>query len=65
MENEISANPQPGPDRPEVGSPDDSDFVDPNIVDWSGPDDVEDPHNWSSSRRWAQIILVSLFALVT
>lgn len=63
MEKEDSPNPQTG--RLEVGSQDYSDCFDPNVVDWSGPDDVQDPHNWPSSKRWAQIILVSLFALVT
>jgi hypothetical protein len=63
MEKEGSSSHQAG--QLEAGSPDNNDLVDPNVVDWSGPDDVEDPHNWSSSRRWAQIILVSLFALVT
>ncbi|EPE36717.1 MFS general substrate transporter [Glarea lozoyensis ATCC 20868] len=63
MEKEGSSSHQAS--RLEAGSLEHNDLVDPNIVDWSGPDDVEDPHNWSSSRRWAQIILVSLFALVT
>lgn len=27
--------------------------VDPNIVDWDGPDDPRNPHNWPASRKWA------------
>ncbi|TFY57696.1 hypothetical protein EVJ58_g6869 [Rhodofomes roseus] len=26
--------------------------VDPNQVDWDGPDDPENPQNWSTGRRW-------------
>lgn len=36
-----------------------------NIVDWDGPDDAENPHNWSSNKRWIHIVLVSILALIT
>lgn len=62
MRKDGSSNPRPS--LLEGGSLD-SDSIESNIVDWSGPDDVQDPHSWASSRRWTQIILVSLFALVT
>lgn len=26
---------------------------DPNLVDWEGPDDPENPKNWKLSRKWA------------
>ncbi|TVY58113.1 Efflux pump radE [Lachnellula cervina] len=32
---------------------------DTNIVDWEGPDDPENPMNWSSLKRWTHIMLVS------
>lgn len=32
---------------------------DPNIVDWDGPDDPENPLNWSAFRRWGTIALVA------
>ena len=30
-----------------------------NIVDWDGPDDPESPLNWSPTRKWTTIVLVS------
>lgn len=38
---------------------------DSNIVDWDGPEDLNNPQNWSSAKKWSHIIMVSLFALVT
>lgn len=38
---------------------------DANVVDWDGPQDPENPQNWTSGKKWTHIILVSLFALVT
>ncbi|KAI1193011.1 fluconazole resistance protein 1 [Nemania serpens] len=37
----------------------------PNVVDWDGPDDPANPHNWPGSKRWSHIAVVSLLALVT
>ncbi|QVM10970.1 hypothetical protein D8B26_005621 [Coccidioides posadasii str. Silveira] len=31
-----------------------------NIVDWDGPDDPQNPINWSSVRRWMTITIVSV-----
>ena len=31
-----------------------------NIVDWDGPNDPENPMNWSNSRKWLTIGLISL-----
>jgi hypothetical protein len=39
--------------------------LDPNIVGWDGSGDAQNPHNWSSGKRWAHIILVSVLGLVT
>ncbi|KAL6415671.1 putative transporter [Ilyonectria robusta] len=36
---------------------------DPNIVDWDGPKDPENPLNWSSSKKNMHVIIVSLFSL--
>lgn len=38
---------------------------DSNIVDWDGPEDLNNPQNWSSAKKWSHIVMVSLFALVT
>jgi hypothetical protein len=40
------------------------DAVDANIVTWDGPDDPENPVNWSSLKRWTLITLVSAVTLV-
>lgn len=36
---------------------------DPNVVDWDGPHDPENPLNWSSSKKNMHVIIVSLFSL--
>lgn len=54
--------PEPHPiSRVELGEK----HEDADIVDWDGPQDVTNPQNWSSRKKWAHIIMVSLFALVT
>ena len=30
---------------------------DPNLVTWSGPDDKENPKNWSMGRKWAATLV--------
>ncbi|KAI1158395.1 fluconazole resistance protein 1 [Nemania serpens] len=42
-----------------------SKLEDPNVVDWDGPDDPANPHNWPDRKRWSHIAIVSLLALVT
>lgn len=39
--------------------------VDASIVDWDGPDDAENPLNWTVRKRWAHIVVVSILGLVT
>ncbi|KAL5598271.1 hypothetical protein FOBRF1_012064 [Fusarium oxysporum] len=34
------------------------------IVDWDGPDDIQDPRNWPKARKWRATVLVSLLALL-
>lgn len=34
-------------------------------IDWDGPNDPENPLNWSSSRKWAATILVSCFTFIS
>jgi hypothetical protein len=36
----------------------------PASLDWNGPDDPLNPHNWSSMRRWFQTYTISGVALV-
>lgn len=36
---------------------------DPNIVDWDGPDDPENPLNWPIWKKCLHVAYVSLFVL--
>ncbi|KAI0424993.1 major facilitator superfamily domain-containing protein [Xylaria sp. FL1042] len=36
---------------------------DPNIVDWDGPSDPENPYNWPKSKKLAHVLIVSAFSL--
>jgi hypothetical protein len=38
---------------------------DQNVVDWDGPDDPENPLNWSSGKKWANIVTISSITLIT
>ncbi|KAI4111174.1 MAG: hypothetical protein LQ345_006856 [Seirophora villosa] len=38
---------------------------DPNLVTWDGPDDPENPKNWSTKRRWAATVVVSSFTFIS
>lgn len=42
-----------------------NDAADPNLVEWSGPDDPENPKNWLRSRKWAVVFVVSTFTLMS
>ncbi|KAK0653280.1 Efflux pump vrtL [Lasiodiplodia hormozganensis] len=35
------------------------------LVTWDGPNDPENPKNWSQSRKWAATMIVSAFAFVS
>lgn len=35
----------------------------PNEVDWDGPDDPENPQNWSQKRKWILTLLVSFLTV--
>ncbi|KAH8077750.1 MFS polyamine transporter [Cristinia sonorae] len=35
------------------------------VVDWDGPDDPENPRNWSASKKWAATVLVSAYAFAS
>lgn len=39
--------------------------LDPNIVDWDGPDDPENPLNWSSGVKWGIVATVSSITFIT
>ncbi|KAI0254463.1 MFS polyamine transporter [Lactifluus subvellereus] len=35
------------------------------IVDWNGPDDPENPRNWSFRKKWGATIIVSAFTFIS
>ena len=45
-------------------TPNDAD-PDPNLVDFDGPDDPENPRNWSPVKRTMSILLVTLMTLLS
>ena len=38
---------------------------DPNIVDWDGPDDKENPLNWPAREKWMNVGLLAVITLLT
>ncbi|EJT73702.1 hypothetical protein GGTG_07558 [Gaeumannomyces tritici R3-111a-1] len=51
-----------GPNQPPATT-NSSEKLDPNIVDWDGPDDEQNPRNWSNLEKNVHIVLVSLITL--
>lgn len=39
--------------------------VDPNVVDWDGPDDPRKPLNWPSKKKWKNVFTISTLTLLT
>ncbi|KAF3484359.1 fluconazole resistance protein 1 [Arthroderma uncinatum] len=48
----------------EAGPTEESKVADPELVDWDGPNDIENPHNWPSRKRWAHVVVVAIICLV-
>ena len=40
-------------------------MADINKVTWDGPEDPENPKNWSFKRKWAATIVVSSFTFIS
>ena len=49
----------------DIAAHDEKALQDPNIVDWDGPDDPENPLNWSSSKKLAAMTIVSLVTMLS
>jgi multidrug resistance protein len=47
------------------GQPAAAQQTDPDIVDWDGPDDPENPLNWTKGRKWGLIACLGAVTLVT
>lgn len=43
----------------------DDESRDPNIVDWDGPDDPENPLNWTTKRKVSATVSIALITLLT
>ncbi|KAH6648263.1 major facilitator superfamily domain-containing protein [Truncatella angustata] len=42
-----------------------ADEVDPNTVDWDGPQDPNNPMNWPDKKKWLNVSILSLLTIVT
>lgn len=40
-------------------------YIDPELVTWDGPDDPENPRNWSTKKKWITTLIVSGYATVS
>ncbi|KAK4162828.1 major facilitator superfamily domain-containing protein [Cladorrhinum sp. PSN259] len=38
---------------------------DPNVVDWDGPNDPENPQNWPMSKKWGNVAVLSILTIIT
>lgn len=38
---------------------------DPNIVDFDGPDDPQNPMNWGFTKKWGMVLLISAITFLT
>ncbi|KAJ7115598.1 MFS general substrate transporter [Mycena crocata] len=38
---------------------------DAHVVSWDGPEDCDNPRNWSNRRRWTVTVVVSLFTFIS
>ena len=43
----------------------DENHEDPNIVDWDGPNDPENPLNWPESRKTINLLLLSVLTIIS
>ena len=39
--------------------------TDPNVVNWSGPDDPENALNWPARKKWTNIAFLSIITVLT
>jgi hypothetical protein len=39
--------------------------TDPNVVDYNGPDDPENPLNWAHRKKWGMVSLISAITFLT
>lgn len=46
------------------GQADPDAVIDPATLDWDGPDDMDNPHNWPAWKKWYATMTVALLCLV-
>ena len=46
------------------GEEDDAE-TDPDVVDFDGPDDLQNPLNWSFTKKWGMVLLISAITFLT
>ena len=73
VQDEANSGPTPGPSTMAAApigeksseEEDEEEQPDPNAVFWDGPDDPQNPMNWTNRRKWLQIVLLSTLTVVT
>ena len=61
LRDDVQHDPNVALDKPGLkSSPTPESEVDPYVVTWDGPDDPENPRNWSMKYRWFVTGLISL-----
>ncbi|KAB8336668.1 hypothetical protein FH972_020979 [Carpinus fangiana] len=61
-----SSTPSPVEPSEKTASANDKDVTrDPNVVTWDGPDDPENPMNWTDRKKWLLIAVVSSITFTT
>lgn len=63
MEKDLEKGTNTGPTRSVTQQ--EEDLPNPNIVDFDGPGDAENPMNWRASKKWGMISLVSVITFLT
>ena len=54
-----------GRDEKGAGEGQEEEDSDPDVVNWDGPNDPENPMNWTDKKKWTGILVLSVMTLVT
>lgn len=69
LDSDVESGPKPRNDEAETEEHDqvsvDDRFRDPNLVTWDGPNDPENPKNWTDGKKWRYTLTVSLFTFIS
>jgi hypothetical protein len=55
----------PSPALSSVDGEENETETDTNIVDFDGPDDLQNPLNWSFTKKWGMVLLISAITFLT